>query len=158
MFRGMRRFKQQLSEEECRKVLSEGKVGVLAVAGDDGYPYTIPLNYQYDTQSGNLYFHGAAEGHKIDSIRRSGKVSFNVLSDPWKAEGEWWRQFNSVTIFGRIRIVEEEALREEELRAIGRKYLPDETHVEEEMRRDAARACILELCPEHMTGKHVREK
>ena len=39
MFRKMVRFKQQIGEEECLRILKEEKRGVLSVLGDDGYPY-----------------------------------------------------------------------------------------------------------------------
>ena len=35
MFRKMRRFKQQLTDEECFIVLKEAKRGVLSVMGED---------------------------------------------------------------------------------------------------------------------------
>ena len=36
MFRRMRRFKQQLTQEECEKILLSERRGVLAVHGEDG--------------------------------------------------------------------------------------------------------------------------
>lgn len=48
MFREMRRKKQALSTEEINKVMSNGTSGVLALSGDDGYPYAVPINYVYD--------------------------------------------------------------------------------------------------------------
>ena len=45
MFREMRRKKQALPIEECEAVLRRGTSGVLAVLGDGGYPYTVPLSY-----------------------------------------------------------------------------------------------------------------
>ncbi len=47
MFRDMRRFKQQLSNEECIRILKEQPRGVLSMIGDDGYPYGIPLDHWY---------------------------------------------------------------------------------------------------------------
>ena len=44
MFREMRRKNQQMSEENCAAVLERGTSGVLAVSGDDGYPYAVPLS------------------------------------------------------------------------------------------------------------------
>ena len=76
MFRDMRRFKQQLTSEECETILRDQKRGVLAVLGDMGYPYTVPLNYVYD--NGCLYFHSALQGHKIDAIRSCDKTSFTA--------------------------------------------------------------------------------
>lgn len=78
MFRPMRRFKQALPEEECLEVLKEGRRGTLALAGDEGYPYALPINYYFDPGSHRIYFHGAGEGHKIDALRRCDKVSFCV--------------------------------------------------------------------------------
>ena len=77
MFREMRRKKQLLSEEACIAVLDRGTSGVLAVSGDDGYPYTVPLSYVYC--DGKIYFHSAKSGHKIDAIKNSSKVSFCVI-------------------------------------------------------------------------------
>lgn len=38
----MRRFKQQISEAECLRILQEEKRGVLSMHGENGYPYGIP--------------------------------------------------------------------------------------------------------------------
>ena len=57
VFRKMRRFKQQISEEECREVLNNAKRGVLSLLGEDGYPYGLPINHWYCEEDGKLYFH-----------------------------------------------------------------------------------------------------
>ena len=71
MFRQMRRFKQQISEDECKEVLKNEPRGVLALMGDDGYPYAIPLSHWYSEKDNKLYFHCAKEGKKLDSINAS---------------------------------------------------------------------------------------
>lgn len=45
MFRQMRRFKQQVSTEKCIEILKNEWRGVLALLGDDGYPYTVPIDF-----------------------------------------------------------------------------------------------------------------
>ena len=45
MFRDMRRNKQQLSQEECEQIQLAERRGVLAVHGEDGYPYGVPMDY-----------------------------------------------------------------------------------------------------------------
>ena len=45
MFREMRRFRQQLTHEECEQILRDATSGVLAVYGDDGYPYAVPVSH-----------------------------------------------------------------------------------------------------------------
>ena len=72
MFRPMRRGKQLLPPEESIQILEQGTSGVLAVAGDAGYPYAVPLSYVY--MDGKLYFHCAKSGHKLDAIRRNSKA------------------------------------------------------------------------------------
>lgn len=77
MFREMRRKRQQLTEAECIEILKRNTSGVLAVSGDNGYPYAVPLNYVYD--GGSVYFHCAKSGHKLDAIRTCDKVSLCVV-------------------------------------------------------------------------------
>ena len=81
MFRKMRRFKQELSKEECIEILKSEPRGVLSMIGDDGYPYGIPMTHWYCEEDGKIYFHGAKEGHKLDAIRKCDKVSFCVYGN-----------------------------------------------------------------------------
>ena len=155
MFREMRRFRQQATEEECLEILKSAKRGVLAVHGDDGYPYTVPLDFVYE--DGCMYFHGAKSGHKLDAIRRDDKVSFCVLSEGVKEENDWWYHFTSVICFGRMSEITEQEEAYRCLRLLGRKYMPTVEMVEEDMEKNAARAAVLKLTVEHMTGKHVKE-
>lgn len=62
MFREMRRKNQQLPHEECNRILQVATSSVLAVDGDDDYPYAVPLSFAYD--DGRLYFHVAKSGHQ----------------------------------------------------------------------------------------------
>ena len=156
MFRKMRRFKQALDEARCTDVLKNGVRGILAVNGDDGYPYTIPLNYVYD--GGKIYFHSAVEGHKADAIRRDSRASFCVLEQLELSEDGWSYFFDSVVAFGRVRVVEDEAERIGKLRLLGQKYFPDVQMVESDISKNAHRALVLCLEIEHLSGKHVHER
>lgn len=155
-FRPMRRFKQQMTDDECAALLQRAPRGVLAVLGDGGYPYTVPLDFLY--ADGCLYFHCAREGHKLDALRRYDKASFCVLSEGVKEAESWWYHFESVVCFGRIGIVDDTARADALLRQIGAKYFPQGYDLEDDMQRNAPRAYVLEMHIDHMTGKHVREK
>ena len=155
MFRPMRRFKQQLSAERCAEILKTEKRGVLSVIGDGGYPYAVPMNFVYD--NGNLYFHSAVTGHKLDAVKNDPKASFCVMTGG-ELSGDGWSYFvESVIAFGRVTVVEDEAVRTEKLRRIGNKYFPDEQKTEEELAKNAGRALVLELAVEHLSGKRVHE-
>ena len=156
MFREMRRHAQQMDAASAIEVLENGKTGILAVLGDMGYPYAVPMDYVYD--SGCLYFHSALQGHKIDAIRSCDKASFNVLSEPQAADDGWSYFFDSVTLFGRVRVITDEAQRTDKLRLLGNKYFPSEEMTESDIRKNAAHCAVLELKIEHMTGKHVHER
>ena len=54
MFRKMRRFKQELSKEECMEILKNEPRGVLSVLGDDGYPYGMPVTHWYNEKNGKI--------------------------------------------------------------------------------------------------------
>lgn len=60
MFREMRRKKQLLSQKECEAILTEETSGVLALAGDDDYPYAVPISYVYD--GGKIFFTAQSQG------------------------------------------------------------------------------------------------
>ena len=155
-FRPMRRFKQQMSNEECVTLLEQAPRGILALLGDNGYPYTVPLDFLYNDN--HLFFHCAREGHKLDAIRRCNKASFCVLSDGKKEPDSWWYHFESVICFGRISIVDDTARTDALLRQIGAKYFPQGYDLEDDMQKNAPRTFVLDLHIEHISGKHVREK
>ena len=122
MFREMRRRRQQLSPEECKRILAEGTSGVLAVRGDEGYPYAVPLSYVYE--EGRLFFHGAAAGHGRDAVLRDPKASFCVIGGDRVVPEEYTTYFRSVIVFGKIRILEEEAEKRSAIEKLAEKYSP----------------------------------
>ncbi|MCH5291908.1 MAG: pyridoxamine 5'-phosphate oxidase family protein [Treponema sp.] len=155
MFRKMRRNKQQLSDQECVELLKQEPRGVLALLGDDGYPYTVPMDFFYD--EGKLYFHCAKEGHKIDAIKKCGKASFCVMDKGFRRQDEWALNIKSVVAFGRIRLVEDRKETMARVRQLGNKYNPSPEAVEKELERTADIVQCLEFQIEHMTGKLVNE-
>ncbi len=157
MFRKMRRFKQQIPNEECIEILKTEPRGVLSVLGDDGYPYGMPMDHWYSEADGKLYFHGAKEGHKIDAIKAYDKVSYCVMDKGFRKENDWALNFRSVVVFGRMKIVTDEEKRIEIGTNICRKFTDDEAYLQRELENALPRALFLELTPEHMTGKLVNE-
>ena len=89
MFRPMRRSKQALSAQETKALLSAEKRGILAVNGDEGYPFAIPVNYYYDDAQGKIFIHGGKAGHKVDALKRDDKVCFTVYGNEAFEEGDW---------------------------------------------------------------------
>ncbi|WP_313162505.1 pyridoxamine 5'-phosphate oxidase family protein [Sedimentibacter sp.] len=156
MFREMRRIKQLLSNEETIEILNACTSGVLGVAGDDDYPYTVPVSYTYDDDK--LYIHSAKQGHKIDGINKNDKVTFCVIDRDDVIQKTFTTHFRSVSIFGRARILTDEAERLQALRSLVEKYSPDFIEEgEEEIKKTWDRVCLIEIKIEHMTGKAAIE-
>lgn len=154
MFRPMRRSGQALPEEECIAILHDATYGILGVQGDDGYPYTVPVNYVYE--DGKISFHCSETGHKIDAIKRNDKVSFSVV---WKDDVSAERQatdYISVIAFGRAAFVEDPDGKRRICEAIGQKFATDymkECRDETEMYLQRGGLACIEITIEHMTGK-----
>ena len=107
-FRPMRRFRQQLSDDESVGILKKATSGTLALLGDNGYPYGFPINHYYDEETNRLYFHGANFGHHIDAIRRDPKVSYCVFGQEYQKDGDWAKYVKSVIVFGRAELIEDQ--------------------------------------------------
>lgn len=155
-FREMRRIKQQLSTEECVCVLQRGSSGVLAVVGDDGYPYAVPLSYVY--HDGALFFHGASVGHKLDAIRRNEKFSFCVIDHDEVIPEKLTTAYRSVIAFGRARILSDPAEIRAAAQVLGQKYSPGlDAMVNREIEAYLTQMAVVRLDIEHMTGKIGKE-
>ena len=158
MFRPLRRTGRAIPENEAKQLLLSEKRGVLAVNGDDGYPFAVPINYFYDDENGKIYFHGAKSGHKVDSLKKSDKVCFTVYGGEHFKEGEWAAYVRSVVIFGRCRLISDPELTEEKVRTLALKYYPTKAEVEAEIAKDIRAAQLYEITIEHLCGKQIQER
>ncbi len=155
MFREMRRKKQALPEAEAVEILSSATSGVLAVSGDDGYPYAVPLSHIY--QDGKLYFHCALAGHKLDAIRTNPKVSYCVVAQDEVVPEAFATHYRSAIAFGTVRILTLDQERLAALEALVARFSPD--HIEagrREIEKDWEAVCVLELSIAHLTGKQAK--
>ncbi len=156
MFRDMRRGTQLLPDRETIEILESSTSGTLAVEGDDGYPYAVPLSFAYD--DGRLFFHSAATGHKIDAIKRNEKVSFCVIAADEIVPSTFTTHYRSAVVFGKARVLENEGEKRNALECLAKKYSPDYPDAAAtEIDRDLNRVCVIELAIEHMTGKAAIE-
>lgn len=156
MFRPMRRANQALSAEECKSILERATSGVLALHGDDGYPYAVPVSFVY--ADGKLYFHGAEQGHRPDAVRRDPKASFCIIDADEVQPEDYTTRFRSVILFGKIRILEDKPAKWAALELLTRKFAPQ--HSEErrqaQIELEYPGTCVMEFTIEHMTGKKSR--
>lgn len=157
MFREMRRKRQALTAEESAVVLHKGTSGVLALSGDDGYPYAVPISYVYDGDK--IYFHCAQSGHKLDAIHRNAKASFCVIDQDQIIPEKYTSYFRSVIVFGQMRMMENEQEKRAAMDKLAIKYVPGDTTSgrNNAIDRDWSPLCVLEMSIDHMTGKESIE-
>ena len=156
MFREMRRDRQSLSREDCISILERGTSGVLALSGDGGYPYAVPLSYLY--HDGALYFHCAKSGHKLDAIRSCPRASFCVIGQDQIVPLRRTTFYRSVIAFGSIDILEEAAEKRRAIDALTAKYASEDSIENRNavIERQWDLFYMLKFSIEHLSGKQAR--
>lgn len=162
MFRKMRRFKQELTQEEAIQILNNNTAGVLSLLGDEGYPYSVPLSYVY--ADNKIYFHTATTGHKIDAIKNYDKASFCVIDQDKVVPEVYTTFFRSVIAFGKVRLLDTPEEIQPVIEKLAIKYHPTDSKENRDkmINRDIKSMGMIEFSIEHLTGKEaielVREK
>lgn len=156
MFRAMRRNRQSLTQEENIAILQRATSGVLAVHGEDGYPYAVPLSYVY--HAGNLYFHCAQSGHKLDAILQDNRVSFCVVDQDTVVPEEYTTYFRSVIVFGKAHVLTDAIEKRQALQWLAARYSPEQEEGRlQEIDKLFKQVCMVAIEIEHMTGKEAIE-
>ena len=107
----LRRVDKIMSDERTLETLQRGFCGRLATAGEDGYPYCVPLLYVW--MDGELYVHNTrARGHLRTNVDREPRVCFEMdeageVFPYGRFECDSTLAFRSVIVFGKVRVVEE---------------------------------------------------
>lgn len=151
MFREMRRKDRQLDQNLAIEILHQGDYGVLSTLGENGYPYGVPLNYIM--MDGDIYFHCARQGQKVDNILYNEKVSFCVVEKSEIKSKEFSTDYSSVIVFGRTMEVEGEE-KKKALQAFINKFSPSYlTQGKDYIEKMKKNAQVIKLKVEHITGK-----
>lgn len=157
MFRELLRKNKALSLEECLHILKAEKRGVLSVNGEGGYPYGMPMNHWYNEENGKLYFHCGNVGHRLDALKEDNKVSFCTYDEGYRDPGDWALHIKSVIVFGKIKIVDDMDQILDITTKLSHKFTQDDAYIQAEIKAHAHRTLLLELTPEHICGKLVKE-
>ena len=105
----MRRSEKKIQDmAQVEEIIDQARVCRLGLV-DNGVPYVVPLNFGY--RDGALYFHSAREGRKIDILRTSPDVCFEMDVDLGIKEGEtackWGARYRSVIGYGTVTFLED---------------------------------------------------
>lgn len=153
----VRRKDREIPREEAERVLREAEYGTLAMVDPDGNaPYGVPVSFVFC--GGAIWIHSANAGRKFRILEKSPIVHFSAARNVRAAFTKYFTSFyESAMVFGKIRLVTDEAEKREALRELCRKYLPEKMDVaDEHISNSIARTAIFRLDPEHITGKAKR--
>lgn len=157
MFRELIRKNKQLSNDECIQILRDETRGVLSVIGDNGYPYGTPMNHFYNEEDGKIYFHSGNVGHRLEALRKCDKVSFCTYDKGVREEGQWAWTVKSVIVFGKIEIIDDMDKIIDITTKLSHKFTNDDEYIKDEIKRAGYRTLLLQLTPEHICGKVIKE-
>lgn len=157
MFREIKRKNKVIPMEECVALLESETRGILSVIGDDDYPYGMPMNHFYNSEDGKIYFHCGKSGHRLDSLKNHNKVSFCVYDKGYKKDGDWALNVKSVIVFGKIELIDNIDMISDISMRLSHKFTQDDEYIKSEIEKYAHETLLLQLTPEHITGKLVTE-
>ena len=122
-----RRERAVVDDAWIRAFLRDAPHGIVATECD-GQPFMNPLIFVYDEAAHAIYFHTGRKGRIFANVAKNPRVCFNackmlgLISKPEASSFDV--AYESVIVFGRVRIVEEEAEATAALRALLDKYFP----------------------------------
>lgn len=126
---------EMTDRDRMERLLEEATHGYLGVAGPDGWPRVVPLNFV--TLQGKLYFHGATEGEKMAFLTADDRVTFVVVEDFSLVPSYFndprlacpaTQYYKAVDIRGRARIVSDLDEKAGALQALMEKLQPEGGH------------------------------
>lgn len=158
MFRKIRRVNKEVPIEEAKNLLEKNRRGVLSFNGEDDYPYSVPMNYQYIREEGKIYFHSAKVGYKVDCIKNNNKACFVTYGDEELSEDGWSHYVTSTIAFGKIEIIEDRDLALKKIKEFAIKYYPSMEKIEGAIERSFNGVLFYSFNIEHISGKRVRER
>jgi nitroimidazol reductase NimA-like FMN-containing flavoprotein (pyridoxamine 5'-phosphate oxidase superfamily) len=119
---------------------------------DGQWPYVVPVNYGY--AAGHLYIHSSHKGRKMDILRVSPRVCFEIDLDVEVCTGEqpcnYTTHYKSVIGFGQAVLLEDEEEKLEGLRAIMRSHGGPQEGFRPEV---VPKTAVIRIDIESMTGK-----
>ena len=145
----MRKASRQKDAQWATEVLKKAPYVTVSMVRSDGSPYGVPLSL-VAKDSMTYYFHCADEGEKLDCIAGNPVVSLSAVSrchPEYEADkNNFTEHFHSAIAIGRAEKVEDIAEKEEALRLLCERFLPDAMdHFAEAVSRSIDRTTVVRI-------------
>jgi len=147
--------KQWNDREEIEQVLASVRIMTVACCLENE-PYLFTVDFAWEPQTRQLWFHCAAEGRKVDIIKANPRVCVTVVEDRGYVEGECDHAYRSLILEGEAQVVTDLAEKRRGLELLARKHEPQPETVlarlagDEEAVRNVA---IVRITVDAMSGK-----
>ena len=159
-FREMRRHERALAEAEAREILARADHGVLATAGEDGWPYAVPLNHVLVGDA--LYVHCALEGHKLENIAHEERISYCAVASATVVPSLFSTLYECAIVFGRAALVTDPDEKRRALKLLTERFCGQGAEQDErfekhlEQNENGSRTAVICIQIERITGKARR--
>lgn len=151
----LRRKDREIPIDEALSILSSAEYGVLSTSSPGGIPYGVPLSFCLI--DGNIYFHCAMEGRKIENIENNSTVSFCVVGATEVLPSKFGTKYESTIVSGIATEVFQEK-KQNALESLVMKYSSD--FIESGAKYIDALAHktrVFKIVPDHVSGKSRKE-
>lgn len=148
----MRRKDRLVTDKKwMEEILKRAQMIHIGLAGEDGWPYIVPMGYGY--ADGVIYLHGAAEGKKNEMVAANPKACFQISLDVEvlreSTGSNFSMKYRSITGYGQIRTLTTLAEKNAALKILMDHY--DGPHTD--ITNENAKIWVARLDIESMTGK-----
>ncbi len=152
-----------VDEAWIKALLTRGAFGTLATVYEK-QPFLNPILFLYIEADHAIYFHGATVGRMRANISINPNVCFNVIEMgrilPNKEAAEFGLEYNSVTVFGRAEMINDETETERLLQGLMDKYAPhlkpNQDYIPAQP-EDIKRTLVCKINIEDWTGKQITD-
>jgi len=120
----LRRSDKALDDRrEIEQVLASVKIMTVACCSENE-PYLFTVNFVWDPQARNLWFHCAAEGRKLNILRVNPRVCVSVIEDRGYIREECDHAYRSIIMEGKANLVTDLSEKRRALRLLLQKLEP----------------------------------
>lgn len=146
----------QMTDSEVSNLLDRMDVGAISTIGEDGFPYTVPVNHV--VVDGMVYIHGRRLGEKMDNLKRDARVCFTV----WDRKGyedcgelacDTTTVYECVVVRGHVEFIDDDETKSKVLLALVDKLAPGKKGMDA---KKVPPTAVYRIVPETVTGKYHR--
>ena len=148
----MRRKDRETSREAALAVVDKCRFAVFSMIDAKGMPYCVPLSIARDGDT--IYFHSAKNGQKTDCLSENPAVCISCVGNVEAMTDKFSVKYESATIFGKAREIEETDEKIRALRILSERHCPEMMHAfSKEIDMAMSRTGVWRVDIEEISGK-----